>query len=239
MPERAAGQKAAGAGNAASPSGPSAGAASPAGAAPTPAAPAGAAAFAHATAVIDAGAVLEPGVKAWHCVHVCAGARVGEGSSLGQNVYVGPGVSIGRRCKVQNNVSVYEGVTLEDEVFVGPSAVFTNVRNPRAHVSRRHEFGMTIVRRRATIGANSTIVCGVTIGVGAFVAAGAVVTKDVAPYTLMKGVPARPSGFVCGCGEVFRGASPRSKVLRCGSCGTTYVRATGGGLALEGTSPDV
>jgi UDP-2-acetamido-3-amino-2,3-dideoxy-glucuronate N-acetyltransferase len=195
-------------------------------------------AFIHPTAIVDAGAVLEAGAKAWHFVHVCAGARVGEGTSLGQNVYVGPGVSVGRRCKVQNNVSVYEGVTLEDEVFVGPSAVFTNVRNPRAHVSRRHEFGVTLVRRRSTIGANATIVCGVTIGVGSFVAAGAVVTKDVAPYTLMKGVPAKPTGFVCGCGEVFKGASPRAKVLRCGSCGTTYVRATGGGLALEGTSSE-
>jgi len=169
---------------------------------------------------------------------VCAGATVGEGSVLGQNVYVGPGVRIGKGCKVQNNVSVYEGVVLEDEVFVGPSAVFTNVRHPRAHVVRRHEFEATRVARHASIGANATIVCGVTLHEGAFVAAGAVVTRDVPPYTMVVGVPARAAGFACACGEALpkpssakAGAPPTT---RCASCGAEYAPAATGGLAALG-----
>jgi UDP-2-acetamido-3-amino-2,3-dideoxy-glucuronate N-acetyltransferase len=192
------------------------------------------AAAVHPTAVVDAGAVLGAGAKVWHFAHVCAGASVGEKSVLGQNVYVGPGVRIGRGCKVQNNVSVYEGVVLDDEVFVGPSAVFTNVRHPRAHVVRRHRFEATRVARHASIGANATIVCGVTLHEGAFVAAGAVVTKDVPPFTMVKGVPARPAGFACACGESLRkparGKAGTRPTTRCASCGASYAPARTGGL---------
>ncbi len=180
----------------------------------------------HPSAVVDEGAHLGEGARVWHFVHVCSGARVGDGTSLGQNVFVAPNVEIGAGCKLQNNVSVYEGVTLEDEVFVGPSAVFTNVRTPRAHVSRRgaEHYVPTHVHRRATIGANATIVCGVTLGEAAFVAAGAVVTQDVPPRVLVQGCPARPAGFACDCGEVL----PDS--LACARCGATYVRRDDGGL---------
>jgi UDP-2-acetamido-3-amino-2,3-dideoxy-glucuronate N-acetyltransferase len=203
---------------------------SPAADAPVAApAPAAVAAFVHASAVVDAGAALGAGVKVWHFSHVSPGAVVGERSVLGQNVYVGPGVRIGRGCKLQNNVSVYEGVTLEDDVFVGPSAVFTNVRNPRAHVVRRHEFAPTLVRRHATIGANATVVCGVTLGEGAFVAAGAVVTRDVVPFALVRGVPARAVGFACRCGEILR-TKKGLKGVRCPSCGARYAPRDDGGL---------
>lgn len=175
----------------------------------------GPAAFVHPTAVIDAGAVIGPGSKVWHFAHVCAGATLGAGTVLGQGCYVGPGVVIGPGCKIQNNVSVYEGVTLAEDVFVGPSAVFTNVRNPRAHVSRRGEFAPTRVERRATIGANATVVCGVTLGEGCFVGAGAVVTRDVAPHTLVLGAPARPRGHACDCGE--RLPQPSQPCARCGA----------------------
>jgi UDP-2-acetamido-3-amino-2,3-dideoxy-glucuronate N-acetyltransferase len=180
----------------------------------------------HPTAVVDDGAWLGEDVRVWHWVHVCAGARIGDGSVLGQGVYVGPGVEVGRGCRVQNHVSLYDGVTLEDEVFVGPSAVFTNVVNPRAHVSRKHAFAATVVRRRATIGANSTIVCGVTLGAGAFVAAGAVVTADVPPRVLVMGCPARPAGLRCDCGEALRGTTT------CGACGLRYAARADGGLDL-------
>jgi UDP-2-acetamido-3-amino-2,3-dideoxy-glucuronate N-acetyltransferase len=185
----------------------------------------------HPSAVVDEGADLGPGVKVWHFVHVCAGASVGAGSVLGQNVFVAPNVRIGAGCKLQNNVSVYDGVTLEDEVFVGPSAVFTNVRTPRAHVSRRHEFVATRVGRRATIGANATVVCGVDIGEAAFVAAGAVVTHDVPPRVLVQGCPARPVGFSCDCGERLPPpADGREGALRCAACDAAYERRDDGGL---------
>lgn len=182
-------------------------------------------AFVHPTAVIDAGAVIGPGSKVWHFAHVCAGATLGAGTVLGQGCYVGPGVVIGPGCKIQNNVSVYEGVTLAEDVFVGPSAVFTNVRNPRAHVSRRGEFAPTRVERRVTIGANATVVCGVTLGEGCFVGAGAVVTRDVAPRTLVLGAPARPKGHACDCGE--RLARPLEP---CARCGARYRERPDGGL---------
>lgn len=155
----------------------------------------------HQTAIVDAGAIIGPGTRVWHWVHVCSGARVGANCSLGQNVFVGNRVVIGSNCKIQNNVSVYDNVTLEDDVFCGPSMVFTNVYNPRSAVSRRDEYRDTLVKCGATLGANCTIVCGVTIGEQAFVAAGAVVNRSVKAYALMAGVPARQIGWMSRFGE--------------------------------------
>ena len=155
----------------------------------------------HPSAIVDEGAQLGDGTRVWHFVHVSAGARIGEGCSLGQGVYVGNDVVIGRHVKVQNNVSVYDAVTLEDDVFCGPSMVFTNVHNPRSAVPRKDEYRRTLVRQGATLGANCTIVCGTTIGEFAFVGAGAVINKDVKPYALMVGVPARQVGWMSEYGE--------------------------------------
>lgn len=157
--------------------------------------------FIHHTAVIDDGAEIGPDAKIWHFCHVLAGSRINAGCVLGQNVMVGPDVAVGAGCKIQNNVSLYKGVTLEDEVFCGPSAVFTNVLTPRAFVERKEEFAPTLVRRGASIGANATIVCGVTIGRYAMIGAGAVVTKDVADHALVVGIPARTAGWVSKTGE--------------------------------------
>jgi UDP-2-acetamido-3-amino-2,3-dideoxy-glucuronate N-acetyltransferase len=155
----------------------------------------------HPTAIVDAGATIGDDSRIWHWVHICAGARIGKRCSLGQNVFVGNRVVIGDNVKIQNNVSVYDNVTLEDDVFCGPSMVFTNVYNPRAAVSRKDEYRDTLVRRGATLGANCTVVCGTTIGEYAFVGAGAVVNRDVAPYALMAGVPARQIGWMSRYGE--------------------------------------
>lgn len=155
----------------------------------------------HPSAIIDEGAEIGPGTRIWHWVHISGGARIGSKCSFGQNVYVGARVVVGNNVKVQNNVSIYDDVVLEDDVFCGPSMVFTNVVNPRAHVSRKHDYRKTIVRKGATIGANATIVCGHTIGEYAFIGAGAVVTKDVTPYALIIGNPGRRIGWMCGCGE--------------------------------------
>lgn len=155
----------------------------------------------HPTAIVDEGAVVGDGSRVWHWVHVSSGARIGERCSFGQNVYVGNRVVIGDNCKVQNNVSIYDNVTLEDDVFCGPSMVFTNVYNPRSAVSRKDEYRDTLVRRGATLGANCTIVCGVTIGEFAFVGAGAVVNRHVPAYALMLGVPARQAGWMSEHGE--------------------------------------
>lgn len=155
----------------------------------------------HPTAIVDEGAQIGEGSRIWHFVHVCGGARIGEGVSLGQNVFVGNKVTIGDGCKVQNNVSVYDNVTLEQGVFCGPSMVFTNVYNPRAFIERKSEYRTTLVKRGATLGANCTVVCGVTIGEFAFIGAGAVVIKDVKPYALMVGVPARHIGWMSEYGE--------------------------------------
>jgi len=155
----------------------------------------------HPSAIVDDGAQIGTGSRVWHFVHVCAGARIGQGVSLGQNVFVGNRVVIGDRCKIQNNVSVYDGVTLEEGVFCGPSMVFTNVYNPRSLIERKHEYRATLVKKGATLGANCTILCGITIGSYAFVGAGAVVNQDVPDYALMIGVPARQIGWMSEYGE--------------------------------------
>lgn len=155
----------------------------------------------HESSYVDDGVEIGGGTQIWHFCHVMTGSRIGRDCRIGQNVVIGPRTILGDNVKVQNNVSVYEGVTLEDDVFCGPSMVFTNVVNPRAHVPRRDEFRPTLVRRGATLGANCTIVCGTTIGRFAFVAAGAVVTRDVKPYALVAGVPARQIGWMSEHGE--------------------------------------
>lgn len=155
----------------------------------------------HPSAIVDQGAQIGTGSRVWHFVHVCAGARIGQGVSLGQNVFVGNKVVIGDHCKVQNNVSVYDNVTLEEGVFCGPSMVFTNVYNPRSLIERKNEYRNTLVKKGATLGANCTIVCGVTIGEYAFIGAGAVINKDVPAYALMVGVPARQIGWMSEFGE--------------------------------------
>ena len=155
----------------------------------------------HPTAIVDEGAQIGEGSRVWHWVHVCGGAQIGRDVSLGQNVFVGNKVVIGDRCKIQNNVSVYDNVTLEEGVFCGPSMVFTNVYNPRSLIERKSEYRNTLIKRGATLGANATIVCGVTVGEFAFIGAGAVVNKDVKPYALIVGVPARQVGWMSEYGE--------------------------------------
>lgn len=179
--------------------------------------------FAHPSAIIDEGAKIGKGTKIWHFSHVMPGAEIGERCSLGQNVYVANGVKIGDNVKIQNNVSVYEGVVLENDVFCGPSMVFTNVRTPRSAYPRNtsDDYHRTLVKRGASIGANATVVCGVTIGEWAFIAAGAVVTKDVPPYALVAGVPGRQIGWACECGITLRFAEERAT---CAECGKEYVK---------------
>ena len=155
----------------------------------------------HPSAIVDEGAQIGEGSRVWHFVHVCGGARIGKGVSLGQNVFVGNKVTIGDKCKIQNNVSVYDNVTLEEGVFCGPSMVFTNVYNPRSLIERKNEYRDTLIKKGATLGANCTIVCGATVGEYAFVGAGAVINKDVKPYALMVGVPARQIGWMSEYGE--------------------------------------
>jgi Serine acetyltransferase len=157
--------------------------------------------YQHPSAIVDEGAQIGAGSRVWHFVHVCGGARIGREVSLGQNVFVGNKVVIGDRCKIQNNVSVYDNVTLEEGVFCGPSMVFTNVYNPRSLIERKDEYRDTVVRKGATLGANCTIICGVTIGEFAFVGAGAVINRDVPAYALMAGVPARQIGWMSEFGE--------------------------------------
>jgi UDP-2-acetamido-3-amino-2,3-dideoxy-glucuronate N-acetyltransferase len=155
----------------------------------------------HSTAIVDEGAQIGEGTRIWHWVHVSGGARIGKGVSLGQNVYVGNKVRIGDHCKIQNNVSIFDNVTLEEGVFCGPSMVFTNVYNPRALIDRKSEYRDTLIKKGVTLGANCTVICGVTIGEHAFVGAGAVINKDVKPYALMVGVPARQIGWMSKFGE--------------------------------------
>ncbi len=175
--------------------------------------------FVHESSYVDDGAVVGEGTKIWHFSHVQSGARIGRNCSLGQNVNVGSNVVVGDHVKIQNNVSVYDNVTLEDYVFCGPSMVFTNVVNPRSHISRKHEFQNTLVRHGATLGANATILCGTTVGRHAFIAAGAVVTRDVADYALVVGVPATQQGWMCQCGVRLE---LRNDVTSCSACSEAY-----------------
>jgi UDP-2-acetamido-3-amino-2,3-dideoxy-glucuronate N-acetyltransferase len=175
--------------------------------------------FAHESSYIDDGAVIGDGTKIWHFCHVMPGAVIGERCNLGQNVVVMGGTRLGDNVKVQNNVSIYEGVELEDDVFCGPSCVFTNVTNPRSHVSRKSEYRRTRVRRGSSIGANATIVCGVTLGEYCFIGAGAVVRSDVPAYALMVGVPARRVGWMCQCGIRLQLQDGRAS---CAACGAAY-----------------
>jgi UDP-2-acetamido-3-amino-2,3-dideoxy-glucuronate N-acetyltransferase len=187
----------------------------------------------HPTAIVDSGATIGDGTRIWHWVHICAGARIGAGCSLGQNVFVGNRVVIGSNVKIQNNVSVYDNVTLQDDVFCGPSMVFTNVYNPRSAVSRRDEYRDTLVRRGATLGANCTIVCGTIVGEHAFVGAGAVVNRDVAPYALVVGVPGRQIGWMSRFGRRLDLPLQGDGCAHCDQSGEAYVLRDGV-LAPEG-----
>ena len=178
--------------------------------------------FVHPSSFVDEGAQIGAGTKIWHFSHVMAGAVIGERCNLGQNVVVSPGTRLGNNVKVQNNVSIYEGVTLEDDVFCGPSCVFTNVMNPRSHISRKHEYRTTRVGRGASIGANATIICGVNLGQYAFVGAGAVVNRNVPAFALVVGSPARQIGWMCQCGERLR---VLDGAARCEVCGASYREA--------------
>lgn len=173
--------------------------------------------FVHESSYVDDGVEIGAGTKIWHFSHILSNTHIGERCSFGQNVVVGPNVTIGNNVKVQNNVSIYDGVVLEDDVFCGPSMVFTNVINPRSAVPRRDEFRPTIVKRGASIGANATVVCGVTIGEFALVGAGAVVTRDIPDHALVVGVPGRIQGWVCRCGDKIIIAGGKSSCLGCGA----------------------
>ncbi len=180
-------------------------------------------AFVHPSAIVDAGAVIGAETRVWHFVHICGGAVIGNRCSLGQNVFVGNRARIGDGVKVQNNVSIYDDVILEDDVFCGPSAVFTNVVNPRAHVERKTEYRLTRVRRGASLGANCTIVCGATLGEYSFVGAGAVVTQDVPDFALVVGVPARQVGWMSAYGERLDLPLSGEAEMQCPNDGSRYV----------------
>ena len=183
--------------------------------------------FVHESSYVDEGCEIGKGSKIWHFSHVMAGARIGERCNIGQNVVVSPQVVIGNNVKIQNNVSIYTGVILEDDVFCGPSMVFTNVVNPRSHVSRKDEYKVTLVKQGASLGANATVVCGHTIGRFAFIGAGAVVTKDVPDYALVVGNPGRISGWMCSCGvKLAAGAAP-PQLATCQACGASYTTVNG------------
>lgn len=183
--------------------------------------------YKHESAIVDEGAVIGDGSRVWHFVHVCPGAVVGSGVSLGQNVFVGNKVKIGDNCKIQNNVSVYDNVVLEEGVFCGPSMVFTNVYNPRSLIERKAEYRNTLVKKGATLGANCTIVCGVVVGDFAFVAAGAVINRDVKPFALMAGVPAKQIGWMSEYGEKLDLPLTGSAKTTCPHTGQVYLLADG------------
>jgi UDP-2-acetamido-3-amino-2,3-dideoxy-glucuronate N-acetyltransferase len=178
--------------------------------------------YIHPSSYIDSDTKIGEGTKIWHFSHILKNSCIGKMCVIGQNVSIGPDVIIGDRCKIQNNVSIYKGVTIEDEVFCGPSCVFTNVYNPRAFIERKDEFRPTLVKMGASIGANATIVCGVTVGKYAFVGAGAVVKDDVADHAVVVGVPAKQKGWICKCGSTLRGYPAKSGHVKCGSCGSEY-----------------
>jgi UDP-2-acetamido-3-amino-2,3-dideoxy-glucuronate N-acetyltransferase len=180
--------------------------------------------FVHESSYVDEPCQIGEGTKIWHFCHVMKDSVIGKGCNIGQNVLVSSGVRMGDNCKIQNNVSLYTGVVLEDHVFCGPSMVFTNVVNPRSEVVRKSEYKTTLVKRGASIGANATVLCGITIGAYAFVGAGAVVTRDVADFALVVGNPARPTGWMCRCGVKLRVSGPEA---RCASCGAAYVHHDG------------
>lgn len=175
----------------------------------------------HESAYVDEGCSIGAGTRIWHFTHVMPGCRLGERCNIGQNVVVSPGVKLGNNVKVQNNVSLYTGVVLEDDVFCGPSMVFTNIVNPRSEIIRRDQYAETRVKQGATIGANATVVCGTTIGRFAFIAAGAVVSKDVPDYAMMLGVPARRRGWACRCGGRIPDAAVGQTAV-CPECGNSY-----------------
>jgi len=187
--------------------------------------------YVHDSSYVDEGAQIGDGTKVWHFCHVMARSRIGRACTIGQNVVISPDVVVGDNVRIQNNVSVYTGVVIEDDVFCGPSMVFTNVINPRSHVSRKHEFQRTLVRRGATLGANSTILCGHTIGRYAFVGAGAVVTRDIPDYALATGNPARIAGWMCQCGVKLAGGASPPPQIACGVCGAAYRTTSDGTLA--------
>jgi UDP-2-acetamido-3-amino-2,3-dideoxy-glucuronate N-acetyltransferase len=174
---------------------------------------------AHESSYVDQGCDIGTGTQIWHFSHILKGSMIGDNCRIGQNVLIGPGVTIGDKCKIQNNVSIYKGITLEDGVFCGPSCVFTNVYNPRAFIEKKYEFMETLVKRGATIGANATIVFGVTIGKYSLVGAGAVVKSDVPNYAVVVGVPAKQIGWVCKCGVSLKS---EDNYLACSSCGNEY-----------------
>jgi UDP-2-acetamido-3-amino-2,3-dideoxy-glucuronate N-acetyltransferase len=179
--------------------------------------------FVHESSYVDDGAEIGAGTRLWHFCHVMARARLGRNCSVGQNVFVASDVIIGNNVKIQNNVSLYAGVLIDDDVFLGPSMVFTNVLNPRSHVPRKNEYQKTQVKRGASIGANATIICGVTVGQYAFVGAGAVVTRDVPDYALVYGNPARVRGWMCQCGDKLHFTPDRrGESAMCERCGTRY-----------------
>lgn len=178
---------------------------------------------AHESAIVDDGAQIGENTRVWHFVHVCGGAQIGAGCSLGQNVFVGNKVTIGNNVKVQNNVSIYDNVHIEDDVFCGPSMVFTNVYNPRSFIERKTEYRDTLVKKGATLGANCTIVCGVTIGEYALVGAGAVINKDVKPFALMVGVPAKQIGWISKHGEQLELPLTGKAQITCPHAGDSYL----------------
>lgn len=191
--------------------------------------------FVHESSYVDDGAEIGAGTKIWHFCHVMPHSRIGERCNIGQNVLVSADVSIGNNVKIQNNVSLYTGVIVEDDVFLGPSMVFTNVINPRSHVSRKDEYKQTLVRKGASIGANATVVCGVTLGRYCFVGAGSVVTRDVPDYALVYGSPARVRGWMCQCGEQLTfEEQDGAQTAKCQSCGDVY-RKQGQVVGPEGS----
>ncbi|HET9913912.1 MAG TPA: acyltransferase [Anaerolineales bacterium] len=195
--------------------------------------------FVHESSYIDEGAEIGAGTKIWHFCHVMPRSRIGERCNIGQNVLVSPDVTIGNNVKIQNNVSLYTGVIVEDDAFLGPSMVFTNVVNPRSHVNRKDEYKRTLVRKGASIGANATIVCGVTLGLYCFVGAGSVVTHDVPDYALVYGSPARLHGWMCQCGEQLTfGEQDGAERAVCQNCGNAY-RKQGHSVHLVGPEGNV